>query len=94
MVGGSLSQSLMRKHSQPARALALASGVSRTMSNPVSDAMIAQVGTISAHNDSTIGTIIAEAMEKVGKDGISFSLSEQMTANCASPVVMHTISAL
>jgi chaperonin GroEL len=32
--------------------------------------MIAQVGTISANNDATIGTIIAEAMEKVGKDGV------------------------
>ena len=31
---------------------------------------IAQVGTISANNDSTIGTIIAEAMEKVGKEGV------------------------
>ena len=32
--------------------------------------MIAQVGTISANSDSTIGNIIAEAMDKVGKDGI------------------------
>ena len=32
--------------------------------------MIAQVGTISANHDETIGTIIAEAMEKVGKDGV------------------------
>jgi chaperonin GroEL len=32
--------------------------------------MIAQVGTISANNDSTIGEIIAEAMGKVGKDGV------------------------
>jgi len=31
---------------------------------------IAQVGTISANNDSTIGELIAEAMEKVGKDGV------------------------
>ena len=31
---------------------------------------IAQVGTISANNDETIGKIIAEAMEKVGKDGV------------------------
>ena len=40
-------------------------------SKPVnSDAMIAQVGTISANNDETIGRIIAEAMKKVGKDGV------------------------
>ncbi|MBN2570767.1 MAG: chaperonin GroEL, partial [Ignavibacteriales bacterium] len=31
---------------------------------------IAQVGTISANNDKTIGTLIADAMEKVGKDGV------------------------
>lgn len=31
---------------------------------------IAQVGTISANNDSTIGNLIAEAMDKVGKDGV------------------------
>jgi chaperonin GroEL len=40
------------------------------MSKPVSGSMIAQVGTISANHDDTIGGIIAEAMEKVGKDGV------------------------
>ena len=40
------------------------------MSQPVTGAMIAQVGTISANHDETIGRIIAEAMEKVGKDGV------------------------
>ena len=40
------------------------------MSKPVSGAMIAQVGTISANQDETIGQIIADAMEKVGKDGV------------------------
>src|ERR1700723_2135812 len=39
-------------------------------SKPVSGDMIAQVGTISANNDETIGKIIAEAMKKVGKDGV------------------------
>ena len=39
-------------------------------SKPVSGNMIAQVGTISANSDETIGKIIAEAMEKVGKDGV------------------------
>src|SRR2546425_2017381 len=39
-------------------------------SKPVSGEMIAQVGTISANNDKTIGGIIAEAMKKVGKDGV------------------------
>ena len=40
------------------------------MSKPVSGDMIAQVGTISANSDHTIGGIIAEAMAKVGKDGV------------------------
>jgi chaperonin GroEL len=42
----------------------------KTMSKPVSGSMIAQVGTISANHDETIGRIIAEAMDKVGKDGV------------------------
>jgi len=40
------------------------------LSKPVSGDEIAHVGTISANNDSEIGKIIAEAMEKVGKDGV------------------------
>jgi hypothetical protein len=36
----------------------------------VSGGMIAQVGTISANHDETIGRIIADAMDKVGKDGV------------------------
>jgi len=40
------------------------------LSKPVSGEMIAQVGTISANGDDTIGKIIAEAMQKVGKDGV------------------------
>ena len=42
----------------------------KKLSKPVKGKAIAQVGTISANNDETIGTIIAEAMEKVGKDGV------------------------
>src|SRR5277367_5916023 len=40
------------------------------LSKPVSGDMIAQVGTISANSDHTIGGIIADAMKKVGKDGV------------------------
>jgi chaperonin GroEL len=40
------------------------------ISKPVSGDMIAQVGRISANSDSTIGDVIAEAMKKVGKDGV------------------------
>src|SRR5687767_5081151 len=42
----------------------------KQMDKPVTGPMIAQVGTISANHDETIGRIIAEAMEKVGKDGV------------------------
>jgi chaperonin GroEL len=42
----------------------------KSLSKPVSGNMIGQVGTISANSDDTIGKIIAEAMEKVGKDGV------------------------
>jgi len=42
----------------------------KTAARDVTGAMIGQVGTISANGDETIGRIIAEAMEKVGKDGV------------------------
>jgi chaperonin GroEL len=42
----------------------------KKLSKPVTGKAIAQVGTISANNDETIGEIIAKAMEKVGKDGV------------------------
>src|SRR6186713_836165 len=42
----------------------------KRMAKPVSGNMVAQVGTISANNDVTIGKIIADAMDKVGKDGV------------------------
>jgi len=42
----------------------------KKMSRPVSGDMVAQVGMISANSDVTIGGIIAQAMEKVGKDGV------------------------
>ena len=42
----------------------------KKMSKPVSGDMIAQVGTISANSDHTIGDKIADAMKKVGKDGV------------------------
>jgi chaperonin GroEL len=42
----------------------------KRMSKPVSGNMVAQVGIISANNDEAIGKIIADAMDKVGKDGV------------------------
>jgi chaperonin GroEL len=52
------------------RAVAAVTEELKKLSKPVKGKMIAQVGTISANNDETIGKIIAEAMEKVGKDGV------------------------
>jgi chaperonin GroEL len=42
----------------------------KKLSKPVKGDMISQVGSISANNDKTIGGIIADAMKKVGKDGV------------------------
>src|SRR5688500_1998691 len=42
----------------------------RKTAKPVTEDMIAQVGAISANGDETIGKLIAEAMQKVGKDGV------------------------
>src|SRR5512139_3224134 len=42
----------------------------KRLSKPVKGEMIAQVGSVSANNDKAIGQIIAEAMKKVGKDGV------------------------
>jgi chaperonin GroEL len=50
------------------------------LSKPVSGDEIAQVGTISANGDETIGTTIAEAMKKVGKDGV-ITVEESKTMN-------------
>ncbi|NIT41583.1 MAG: chaperonin GroEL, partial [Gammaproteobacteria bacterium] len=47
---------------------------------------IAQVGTISANNDSTIGDLIAEAMDKVGKDGV-ITVEEAKSMHTALDVV-------
>jgi len=51
-------------------AVAAVSAQLKKLSKPVKGKMIEQVGTISANNDETIGRIIAQAMEKVGKDGV------------------------
>jgi chaperonin GroEL len=59
----------------------------RKLSNPVKGKTeISQVGTISANNDSTVGDLIAEAMDKVGKDGV-ITVEEGKTAETAMEVV-------
>src|SRR5712675_982513 len=55
-------------------------------SKPVTGPMIAQVGTISANHDETIGRIIAEAMEKVGKDGV-ITVEEAKTLETSLEIV-------
>src|SRR6185295_15688509 len=52
------------------RSVEAITGQLERLSQPVTGPLIAQVGTISANGDETIGRIIAEAMEKVGKDGV------------------------
>jgi chaperonin GroEL len=58
----------------------------KQLSRPVKGNMIAQVGTISANSDETIGKIIAEAMEKVGKDGV-ITVEEAKTLETTLDVV-------
>ena len=58
----------------------------KKQAKPVTGDMIAQVGAISANNDQTIGTIIAEAMEKVGKDGV-ITVEESKTLETSLDVV-------
>ena len=58
----------------------------KKMSRPVSGNMVAQVGMISANGDQAIGTIIAEAMEKVGKDGV-ITVEEAKTLETSLEVV-------
>ena len=57
-----------------------------TMSKAVTGNMIAQVGTISANSDATIGITIAEAMDKVGKDGV-ITVEEARTLETSLDVV-------
>jgi chaperonin GroEL len=59
------------------------------LSKPVRGSMIAQVGTISANGDTSIGDIIAEAMEKVGKEGV-IQVEEAKTLETTLEVVEGT----
>jgi chaperonin GroEL len=68
------------------QAVAAISAELTKMSKPVTGSMIAQVGTISANHDETIGKIIAEAMEKVGKDGV-ITVEEAKTLETSLEVV-------
>jgi chaperonin GroEL len=52
------------------KAVERATAAIKKLAKPVAGEMIAQVGTISANGDAAIGELIAEAMTKVGKDGV------------------------
>ncbi len=58
----------------------------KRLSKPVSGDMIGQVGTVSANGDTRIGEIIAEAMDKVGKDGV-ITVEESRTMDTTLEVV-------
>ena len=58
----------------------------KTMARPVSGDMVAQVGMISANGDEAIGRIIADAMQKVGKDGV-ITVEEAKTLETSLDIV-------
>jgi chaperonin GroEL len=68
------------------RAVEAMVGELKRLAKPVSGDAIAQVGTISANSDPTIGKIIAEAMDKVGKDGV-ITVEEAKTMETSLEVV-------
>jgi chaperonin GroEL len=68
------------------KAVEVAVGEIKKLARDVKGDMIAQVGTISANNDKQIGSIIAEAMKKVGKDGV-ITVEESKTMETTLEVV-------
>jgi chaperonin GroEL len=68
------------------KAVEVATEEFRKLAKPVKGDMIAQVATVSANNDPTIGNIIADAMKKVGKDGV-ITVEEAKTIETGLDVV-------
>jgi len=68
------------------KAVEVAVGEIKRLSREVKGEMIAQVGTISANTDKQVGSIIAEAMKKVGKDGV-ITVEESKTMETTLEVV-------
>jgi len=68
------------------KAVEAITGELKKMKKDVGGNMVAQVGTISANNDEAIGKIIAEAMDKVGKDGV-ITVEEARTLDTSLEVV-------
>src|ERR1700687_1948151 len=68
------------------KAVEVAVGEIKRLSRDVKGDMIAQVGTISANTDKQVGNIIAEAMKKVGKDGV-ITVEESRTMETTLEIV-------
>jgi len=68
------------------RAVSVATEKIKELAKPVKGDMIAQVATVSANNDAMIGNIIADAMKKVGKDGV-ITVEEAKTIETSLDVV-------
>jgi chaperonin GroEL len=68
------------------KAVEVAVGEIKKLSRDVKGDMIAQVGTISANTDKQVGSLIAEAMKKVGKDGV-ITVEESRTMETTLEVV-------
>ncbi len=68
------------------KAVQVAVGEIKKLSHDVKGDMIAQVGTISANTDKQVGSLIAEAMKKVGKDGV-ITVEESRTMETTLEVV-------
>src|SRR5437899_10133896 len=68
------------------KAVEVATEQIKKLAKPVSGDMIAQVATVSANDDSTIGNIIADAIKKVGKDGV-ITVEESKTMETTLDIV-------
>jgi chaperonin GroEL len=81
-----LAQAIFREGVKTVAAGANPMALKRGIAKPVKGDAIAQVGTVSANGDTTIGNIIAEAMNKVGKDGV-ITVEESKTMETLLEVV-------
>ncbi len=68
------------------KAVEIVIGEIKAQSKPVEGKAVEQVGTVSANNDETIGALIAQAMDKVGKDGV-ITVEEAKTMETTLEVV-------
>lgn len=86
VAAGANPMSLKRGIDKAVEVITRKDGALDLLSTEVSGDMISQVGTISANSDDQIGTLIAEAMNKVGKDGV-ITIEESRTMETSLDVV-------